>query len=209
MTSAFTRLMALGIIAALAVVAVVTIRAIEANKGPYDPPRVGDVDTATTCTWVSNSYTALYAEIVDRDHLTLLPTARVKDLILNGIPDNVTYRFRWYWRGEMHQGIGQETLDLYTSHYASLKRTVRQQFNDAYYIRYNSSGQVGLQMWHENSRFYSPLIRTGTRTGTGDQWAYVRTTSWPDNAHSLLSLDCWHIMPDSTPTGHEPFIEED
>ena len=210
MTSAFTRLMALGIIAALAVVAVVTIRAIDASAVP-DAPEAGDIHAETGCVWVANSQTMLYSVYAGDAHVGLLPLRAVWPTIRDGIAvDGETRDFFWYWGGEWHHGKGYETGLLYAAHYEAQSDVVSQQFNDAYHIKYTSSGDIGLQMWHENHPS-GGITRSGVKersisSGTGEQWAYVHSTA-RNNYHSLLSTDCWHILP-STPAGHESHITE-
>ena len=178
-------------------------------------PAAGEVNHATGCEWVANSYTELFKAVYGLEHAALVPTAMVEDRILNGfVEDGTTHRFRW-WH------IGPSSMNHWDTWPLIPSLLVRREYQrtEDYEVSYRRMKEF-LAIGRYIEEIYLPVGNTlsieasTSRSGaaylrptTGSHWAYIHGIR--NNASiQPRSHGCWQFIPNSTPPGHEAFITE-
>ena len=181
--------------------AVGNVGAQGATATPTPAPASGDVHSKTSCTWIANSYTELWSAVKGGSHFGLLPPETVKDSLTNGITEDGEYLhdFRWYdMQGELVSDRGDKAVESYTETYMDVKNALDGRYLKML-VKFATDGSIAISI---------PF--TSGDSGTGESWAYTGSfySGGIGSSSTLQSTGCWHILPGSTPTGHEAFVVE-
>ena len=176
---------------------------------PIPTPVVGTIHTSG-CVWVENSYTEIFGAVFGA-HRRLFPLEMVRDKLRSGFrEDGTVHKFQWYdSSGQLHKRMGQNAVDLYVRHYSDMRSFFNVDRFGAYRQFYAPDGSAGFAAPNLHSRD-SSILSHSVKSGIGEEWAYVfyGFDGEDDELYMRGGPVCVHILPDSTPDGHEAYFVE-